>query len=337
MRQMTLNAPGGVENLMLVDTAAPTERDLGPEEMLIRVHASSLNYHDLGVALTPRSTDRPLVPLSDGAGVVVAVGSSIPDFTVGDNVVSTFFPTWIDGPPTIGDFTTTPGDGVDGFASEYVAVPASAVTLAPRGWSHAEAATLTTAGVSAWRALFVDATLQPGETVLVLGTGGVSIFALQLATAAGARVIVTSSCEEKLARARELGAWATINYQAHPAWATEVLALTNGQGVDHVLEVGGLGTMEQSIASVRVGGHIALIGVLTGAAQGANIYGAIKKQARIQGLLVGSRTDQQNLVEALEAWQIRPVIDATYDLADLAEAFRHQRSGAHLGKISITV
>jgi NADPH:quinone reductase-like Zn-dependent oxidoreductase len=335
MTRIELTAPGGLENLRVRESGAHLA--VGPHDVLVRVRASSLNYHDLGVALTPRTSEVPLVPLSDGAGTVEAVGAQVTSFAVGDNVLSTFFPTWLDGPATIGDFATTPGDGVDGFATEHVVAHEHAFTRTPQGWSHQEAATLTTAGVSAWRALFVNGNLQPGETVLVLGTGGVSIYALQLAHAVGARVIVTSSSDEKLRRARELGAWHTINYATTPAWSAEVLKLTEGRGVDHVIEVGGLGTMEQSIRSVRVGGHIALIGVLTGLSDGVNIYGALKKQARIQGLLVGSRRNQIDLVHAVEALGIRPVIDSTFPLDQLAEAFAHQKAGKHFGKIAIDI
>jgi NADPH:quinone reductase-like Zn-dependent oxidoreductase len=335
MTRIELTAPGGLENLHFRDSG--DRAAVGAHEVLVRVHASSLNYHDLGVALTPRSSETPLIPLSDGAGIVEAVGAGVTSFGVGDRVVSTFFPTWLDGPATIGDFATTPGDGVNGFATDYVVAHEHAFTRAPHGWSHIEAATLTTAGVSAWRALFAHGNLQPGETVLVLGTGGVSVYALQLAHAVGARVIVTSSSDEKLRRARELGAWHTINYSNTPAWSTEVLEITEGRGVDHVIEVGGLGTMEQSINAVRIGGHISLIGVLTGMAGGVNIYGALKKQARIQGLLVGSRRNQIDLVHAVEALGIRPVIDSTFPLNQLAEAFAHQKAGKHFGKIAIDV
>jgi NADPH:quinone reductase-like Zn-dependent oxidoreductase len=199
---------------------------------------------------------------------------------VGDHVVSCFFPTWTEGGPAVGDFSTVPGDGVDGYAREIVVAPATAFTRAPKGYSFAEAATLTTAGVTAWRALVVNGALKAGDTVLVLGTGGVSIFALQIAKAMGATVIATSSSDDKLERTRGLGADHTINYRHHPDWGTRVLDWTGGSGVDHVIEVGGPGTLPQSMAAVAIGGHIALIGVLTGRAGEIATAHLMAKQAR---------------------------------------------------------
>jgi NADPH:quinone reductase-like Zn-dependent oxidoreductase len=275
--------------------------------------------------------------MADGAGVVEAVGAGVTELEPGDNVVSCFFPTWLDGAPTIGDFSTTPGDGVDGYARERVVTPASWFTRAPRGYTHAEAATLTTAGLTAWRALVVDAGIKAGDSVLVLGTGGVSIFALQLARAMGATVIATSSSDAKLERLRELGAAHTINYKTTPEWGRRVLELTSGRGVDIVVEVGGPGTLPQSIRAARVGGHIALIGVLTGRAGEVPTALLMAKQQRLQGLIVGNRRHQLDMVRALEAIDARPVIDKTFPLEQLADAFRHEASGAHFGKICVTL
>lgn len=275
--------------------------------------------------------------MADGAGVVEAVGASVAEFKAGDHVVSCFFPFWENGPPAIGDFTTTPGDGVDGYAREAVVLPSHYFTHAPRGYSHAESATLTTAGLTAWRALVVDGQLKAGETVLVLGTGGVSIFALQIAKAMGAAVIATSSSETKLARLRGLGADHTINYRENPEWGEQVRALTGGRGVDHVIEVGGPGTLPQSITACRIGGHIALIGVLTGRAGPVPTAALMARQLRLQGLIVGSRQDQRDMIRALEVTGIKPVIDSTFALDKLGEAFAHEESGAHFGKICVTV
>jgi NADPH:quinone reductase-like Zn-dependent oxidoreductase len=252
-------------------------------------------------------------------------------------VVSCFFPTWLDGPPTISDFRTTPGDGVDGYAREVVVRPATWFTRQPVGYSHAEAATLTTAGLTAWRALVVDGGLKAGDTVLALGTGGVSIFALQIARAMGASVAVTSSSYKKIDRAKALGAAFTINYRQYEDWGRRVADWTGGRGVDHVIEVGGPGTLAQSIQAARVGGHIALIGVLTGRAGEVPTGALMARQQTLQGLIVGSRAHQLDFVRALEATGVRPVIDRRFPLAEMAEAFRLEAAGGHFGKIVLDV
>ena len=301
----------------------------------MRLHASSLNYHDYAVCSRPGWEVDGRIPMADGAGVVEAVGPDVTEFAPGDHAVSCFFPTWLTGPATLSDFATVPGDGVDGFAREAFTGPAASFTHAPKGWSHAEAATLTTAGLTAWRALVVEGGVKAGDTVLVLGTGGVSIIALQLAKAMGASVVATSSSDAKLERVRALGADHVINYRTSPDWGAAVRAWTGGRGVDHVIEVGGPGTLAQSIAAVRVGGHISLIGVLTGRSGEIPTAALMAKQARLQGIIVGSRAQQMDMVRALDATGLRPVIDRSFPLERLADAFRHQESGAHLGKICL--
>lgn len=333
MKGIVLRAPAGLERLELTDLPDPGAP--GPGELRVRVHASSLNFHDYGVVTGALPSADGRIPMSDGAGVVEAVGEGVSDFAVGDRVVSCFFPTWQDGPPVVGDFSTVPGDGVDGYACEWVVRPATWFTPAPRGYSHAEAATLTTAGLTAWRALVVEGRLQAGDTVLVLGTGGVSIFALQLAKAMGARVVATSSSDEKLERLRALGADHTINYRREPDWGGRVRAWSGGRGVEHVIEVGGPGTLPQSIEAVRVGGHIALIGVLTGRSGEVPTAALMRKQVRLQGLVVGSRRQQFAFVRALEATALRPVIDRSFGLAEIAEAFRYEAAGRHFGKLCL--
>ncbi|OBX38061.1 alcohol dehydrogenase [Halomonas elongata] len=217
MKLVTLASPGGLDRLRLQEHDAPGEP--GPGEIRVRIHASSLNFHDYGVVSGGMPTAEGRIPMSDGAGVVEAVGEDVDTFSVGDSVVSTFFPTWLTGPAEVGDFRTVPGDGVDGYAREAVIRPQTWFTHAPRGYSHAQAATLTTAGLTAWRALVVEGGLKAGDSVLVLGTGGVSIFALQFAKAMGATVIATSSSDDKLARLESLGADHTINYRTHPSGA----------------------------------------------------------------------------------------------------------------------
>lgn len=336
MQAMTLTAPGGLDNLKLTTLSDPGEPAQG--EIRVAIHATSLNYHDLLVAEGAIPTAPQRILMADGAGVVEAVGEGVSDFRVGDHVVSCFFPQWADGLPfdRVSAFTQTPGDGADGFAAEYVVRPASHFTLAPAGWSHAEAATITTSGLTAWRALVGDAHIKAGDTVLALGTGGVSITALQIAKAMGARVIITSSSDEKLARARALGADETVNYRTTPEWGKAVQSLTGGKGADVVIEVGGPGTLAQSVDAVRVGGHIALIGVLTGREGVVPTSVLMAKQAKIQGLIVGSRRQQQDFICALDQTGLRPVIGDRYTgLAALTEAFAHQRSGGHFSKITV--
>jgi NADPH:quinone reductase-like Zn-dependent oxidoreductase len=333
MKAVTLGAPGGLDRLKLVDIREPDAPAAG--EIRVRVHASSLNYHDYGVVkgLIPAADGR--IPLSDGAGVIEAIGQGVTDFAVGDSVVSCFFPLWHAGPPTVADFSTTPGDGQDGYAREIVVRPATWFTKAPKGFSHAEAATLTTAGLTAWRALVVEGGLKAGDTVLVLGTGGVSIFALQFAKLMGATVIATSSSEEKLERVRALGADYTLNYKSEPEWGKAVKRLTDGYGVDHVVEVGGPGTLPQSIIAVRTGGHISLIGTLTQQSGDLLLRLMMIKQARLQGLIVGHRNHQKAMIRALDANELRPIIDRSFGLEALGDAFRYEESGRHLGKICI--
>ena len=333
MKAIIVRAPGGldrIERVELPDPGAP-----GAGAIRVRLHASSLNFHDYGVVSTPNRVSDGRIPMSDGAGIVESIGDGVTEFKVGDHVVSCFFPNWMEGPPQVADFSTVPGDGVDGYAREFVVAPASAFTHAPNGYSFAEAATLTTAGVTAWRALVVNGALKAGDTVLVLGTGGVSIFALQIAKAMGATVVATSSSDEKLERVRSCGADHTINYRHHPDWGVRVREWTGGSGVDHVIEVGGPGTLAQSIAAVAIGGHIALIGVLTGRAGEIPTAYLMAKQARLQGLIVGSRKHQSEFIRAIDATRIKPVVDRSFGLDEIVDAFRYEAGGYHFGKICL--
>lgn len=333
MKAMTLQPPIGLDRLTLQDRPDPGLPGAG--EIRVALHGSSLNFHDLGVATGRMPTADGRIPLADGAGIVEAVGDGVADIAPGDTVVSCFFPDWQDGPPIVGDFSRTPGDGIDGFARDHVVLPATAFTKAPKGYDAVEAATITTAGLTAWRALVVDGKLKAGDSVLLLGTGGVSIWALQLAKLMGATVAITSSSDEKLQRAKDMGADFTLNYRSRPDWGAAIRGWTGGRGVDHVVEVGGPGTLAQSIEAVRVGGHISLIGVLTGGAGEVPTAALMARQARLQGLIVGSRREQQDMIRALDASGIRPVIDRRFRLEDLADAFRYEMSGGHFGKIGI--
>ena len=333
MKAVKIGATAGLEHLEIAELPEP--KAPAPGEVRVRIHASSLNYHDYSVAKRGGPAHVGRILMSDGAGVVEKVGPGVTEFNVGDRVVSTFFPTWLDGEPTEGSFATVPGDGVDGYACEVVVRPTTWFTHAPKDFSFAEAATLTTAGLTAWRALVGDGHLKAGDTVLVLGTGGVSMFALQFAKAMGANVVVTSSSDEKLARARQLGADHTINYGSVAEWGDAVLGWSDGRGVDHVIELGGPGTIAQSIQAVRVGGHISLIGTVTGYAGQIPTAALMIKQVRLQGLIVGSRQQQQQMIRALAATAVRPVIDRTFALEELGDAFRFQESGSHFGKICV--
>ncbi|WP_288987484.1 NAD(P)-dependent alcohol dehydrogenase [uncultured Sphingopyxis sp.] len=335
MRAVQLRAPASLDNLTLTDLADPGQP--GPGEIRVRLAASSLNFHDYAVVagMIPAADGR--IPMSDGAGVVEAVGEGVTQFAVGDPVVSIFFPDWIDGAPPTSAFTRVPGDGIDGYAREVVVTPHHWFTRVPAGYSAAEAATLTCAGLTAWRALFVDDAIRPGSTVLVQGSGGVSIFALQFAKAAGARVIATSSSDDKLARLKDLGADELINYKAVPAWGAKAMELTGGRGVDCVVEIGGAGTLDQSMIATRVGGHVALIGVLAGFAGPVQTALLMAKNLRVQGLTVGSRQQQLDMIAGIEANAIRPVISDHFPLEGLADAFRHQAANKHFGKIVVDI
>lgn len=335
VRCVRIGSPATLDTLLPATCADPGQP--GPGEIRVRLQASSLNYHDFAVVtgMIPAAAGR--IPMSDGAGVVEAVGEGVTQFAAGDLVVSTFFPDWLDGGPPATAFTRVPGDGIDGYARAAVVTPQHWFTRVPVGYSAAEAATLTCAGLTAWRALFVDNAIKAGDTVLVQGSGGVSVFALQFAKAAGARVIATSSSDEKAARLQALGADQVINYREVPAWGMKVLELTGGAGADCVVEIGGAGTLDQSMMATRVGGHIALIGVLTGFAGPVQTALLMAKNLRVQGLTVGSRAQQLAMIAGIEANGIRPVISDRFPLDRLADAFRHQAANQHFGKIVVEI
>jgi len=313
----------------------------GPGEITVRVRASSTNYHDYLVVSGKAPVADGLIPLSDGAGDVIAVGDGVTEYKNGDTVISTFFPEWADGEPlnrfNAGIFASVPGDGADGFAREYVTAPASAFTPAPKSFSYAESASLVCAGLTAWRALTVEGHIKAGDIVLVQGTGGVSIFALQFAKAMGATVIATSSSDEKLERLKALGADHLINYRSQPKWGSAARALTGGRGVDHVVDIGGPATLPQSFAACRVGASVAMIGLLTGHEGPLPTTVMMGRQLHINCVMVGSQKAQRDLVRAVEANNIRPVIDSSFPLSALADAFRYQESGKHIGKIAIEI
>ena len=275
--------------------------------------------------------------MSDGAGEVVAVGEGVTKFKPGDKVVSLFFPNWQAGEIEAAGFASVPGDGADGFGAELVAAPETSFTRMPEGYSYQEAATLPCAALTAWRALMVEAKVKPGDWVLTQGTGGVSIFALQFAKAAGCRVISTSSSDEKLQRVKELGADHVINYKDTPDWGKAAKALTGGRGVDEVVEIGGPGTLAQSITASRPGGHISLIGVLTGVSGEVPTAALFSLNITLSGITVGSRRHQEDMIAAIEANGIKPVLDKDSPLPEIAAPLAHQASQQHFGKITLSL
>lgn len=335
MKAIQSRHPATLDSLTLVDL--PDAAEPGAGDIAVRIRASSLNYHDYCVVTGLIRAAENRIPMSDGAGEVVAVGAGVADYKVGDSVVSAFFPYWADGKPAADIFTKVPGDGIDGYAREQITAPSGWFAHAPIGYSHAEAATLTCAGLTAWRALIVDGGIKPGETVLVQGTGGVSVFALQFAKAVGCTVIATSSSDAKLERMKALGADHLINYKDTPAWGMAALQATGFTGVDHVVEIGGAGTLDQSMIATRNGGHIAVIGVLAGYSGPVSTVMLMGKQLRVQGLTVGSQQQQRDMIAAINVWGMKPVLDQHFPLAKLGDAFRHQESGTHFGKIVVDI
>lgn len=313
----------------------------GPGEVAVRIRATSLNYRDLLVRAGKSASggSDPVVPLSDGAGEIVALGEGVADWQTGDRVAPTFFRDWISGPFEMSYHAAARGGSCDGVLSEVVIAPAHSLVAIPSTMGFAEAATLPCAALTAWHALMERGRpLLPGETVLCLGTGGVSIFALQIAKAAGARVIVTSSSHEKLARAREWGADETIHYHETPEWDREVMRITEKRGVDRVVEVGGPGTIERSMNSVAAGGIVSLIGVLTGFdPPKASLFTLVKKNADLQGIYVGNREMFVRMNTFLEQQSIRPVIDRTFPFAEVAAAYAHLEGASHFGKVVVEV
>lgn len=328
MQQVRTGESGGLDGLWVTEGA---EREPGPGEVQVRVHASSLNFHDYLVAagLLPAEAGRIL--MSDGAGEVIATGEGVEHLAAGDRVMSHFFPKWVGGKATLEALQGVPGDHVDGFAAQQVTMPAQAFSAMPAHMSFAEAATLPCAGLTAWRALVEEANLEAGDWVLVQGTGGVSIFALQMALAMGCRVVATSSSDSKLEKLSELGAEHVINYRETPEWGRRATELTGG--VDLVVEVGGPGTVTQSVRALKIGGTISMIGVLTGISGDVPLAEFFQRNAVMAGITVGSHKHQAAMVAALDEWKLKPVIDSSYPLAQLAEAFRYQESQRHFGKI----
>jgi NADPH:quinone reductase-like Zn-dependent oxidoreductase len=332
---MRIRQPARFDNIYLGTAEAPAP---GPGEIRVRIRAASLNFRDQLVATGYFPTADGLILLSDGAGEVAEVGEGVREFKADAAVVSTFHPAWLDGHMERSQLVASPGGGADGFACEFVTRPATHFTSAPRGLTHTESATLTCAGVTAWRALVTDGQVKSGSRVLIQGTGGVSLFALQFAKAAGATVIATSSSAQKLERLKALGADHVINYREVEKWGDAVLALTDGLGIDHVIEVGGPNTLAQSLIAARTGAHIAIIGAVAGFNVDTMPFAVVQaKRLRLQGVTVGSRRDQIDMIRSIEANGIRPLIDRTFPLQELGDALRYQQAGRRFGKICIDI
>lgn len=324
----------GLEQLKLVErpVAAP-----GPRQVRLRMRAASLNYRDLMMVqgrYNPRQP-LPLVPCSDGVGVIEALGAGVSGFEVGQRVCPIFAQGWIAGQPSKALVATTLGGPLDGTLAEVMNVDAQGLVLAPPSLSDEEAACLPCAGLTAWSALVEQAQLKPGQSVLIQGTGGVSMFALQFAKSLGLRTIITSSSDEKLERARQMGADETINYRAQPQWGKAVRKLTDDVGVDLVVEVGGAGTLDQSIKAVRVGGQISLIGVLSGAMEPVNVVPILMQNIRVQGVFVGHREGFEAMNRAIAAHKITPLVDRVFSLEQAPEAFAYLEAASHMGKVVI--
>ena len=335
MRAWEIQDEFGIDNLKLAERPDP---EPGPGEVVVEVRANSLNYRDYQTVMGQYDPNlpRPRIPFSDGAGEVVAVGDGAEKFRVGDRVAGAFMQGWTGGLVTAEAAESALGGAIDGMLAEQVALREEGLVRIPEHLSYEEAATLPCAAVTAWNGLVEQGGLKAGETVLVLGTGGVSIFALQIANLFGAKTLITSSSDEKLERARELGAAETINYSQNPDWEREVLDRTGGRGVDHVVEVGGPGTFAKSLSAVRAGGNIAMIGVLTGAKGEVPTAAILRKSVRVQGIFVGSREMFERLNRALALNEVHPVVDRRFSFEEAREALRHMESASHFGKIVIS-
>ena len=331
MSSVEIAKPGGLDKLEIVEQQPPKP---GPGEVLVNWRATSLNYHDLMVAVGLIPTADRRVPMSDGAGVVLEVGTGVSRWKPGDQVMSLFFPNWVEGEPTLPKMMQVTGDTIDGCATTHDIVAEHSITHMPAGYSFAEAATLPCAALTSWRALMVEAGLQAGQTVVVEGTGGMALFALQFAKAAGCRVIATTSTAEKAARLKQIGADDVLNYKEDAEWGKSIAKLTGG-GAHAVLDSGGGTTLQQSFHAVRPGGHVSLIGVLGGVTAEILLPMLFGKQVRISGLAVGSGAMQEDMVRAIEIAGIKPIISHSFGLGELGEAFGLQQAQGHFGKIVV--
>lgn len=336
MKAYELQGPAGIDGLVLVDKPMPTP---GPHQVVVKLTAATLNYRDLLTVKGGYGSRQkfPLIPLSDGAGVVEAVGPGVATLKAGDRVIGSFFEDWLGGEPTERKLHSALGGALDGVLCEYRVFPAHALVKTPDGLTDLEAAALPCAALTAWSAVVKLGQIRPGQTVLTQGTGGVSLFALQFAKLCGARVIATSSSETKIERLKAMGADVTFNYKATPDWGKRAREAT-GRGVDLVVEVGGVGTLNESIRATKIGGTIAFIGVLAGApGDQPRIPLMVMQQQRLQGTTVGSVEDLQAMTDAIAQNGLKPVMDKSFPFAQAKDAFAYMARGAHFGKVSITI
>lgn len=331
MKAVKLKQPGGFENLQLldIDQDQPAANEVG-----VRWHATSLNFHDYLVANGSIPVADNQIPMSDGAGEIVALGEGIKGWAIGDKVMSLFFPNWLDGPASFAATKSISGESAPGFATQYSCVNASSITKMPDAYSYAQAATLPCAALTAWRALVVEGGIKAGDRVLVEGTGGMSIFALQIAKACGAYVYATTSSDEKADRLESLGADMVLNYRSDERWGKTVFKHSGG-GVEHVLDVGGSSTLEQSVEAVGFDGKVTLIGILGGRKGEFILPKFFFKHAHMNGIAVANRRAQEEMVRAIDLSRMLPIIDKSFPLEALGDAFRYQETGQHFGKIVV--
>ncbi|MCK1640053.1 NAD(P)-dependent alcohol dehydrogenase [Bradyrhizobium sp. 157] len=336
MKCYELQGPSGIDGLALVDKPVPTP---GDGQVLVRLRAATLNYRDLITVKGGYGSRQkfPLVPVSDGAGVIERVGPGVREFAAGDRVIGSFFEGWIGGEPSEAKMRSALGGAVDGVLAEYRVFPKHALVRTPEHLSDIEAAALPCAGLTAWSAIVKLGGVKPGQTVLTQGTGGVSLFAVQFAKMCGARVIATSSSDAKIERLKQLGADYTLNYKTTPDWGKKAREWS-GHGVDLVVEVGGVGTLNESIRATRIGGTIAFIGVLAGPPPSdLRLPLMVMQQQRLQGVTVGSVEDLQAMADGIAVNGMKPVIDRTFRFDQVRDAFAHMESGAHFGKVAIEI
>ena len=330
MKAIEVNG-GGLDKLKVMDRPEPTPQ---AGQVTVRWHATSLNFHDYLVAIGGIPVPAERIPMSDGAGEIIALGEGVTSWNIGDKVMSLFFPNWIDGPATYRKMKAISGETVDGFITEMSCISANSLTRIPKGYSFAEAATLPCAALTAWRGLVTEGQMKSGDTVLIEGTGGMSIAALQIAKAGGATIIATTSSPEKAERLKEMGATNVINYREDQKWGKTIFRLTGG-GVDHVLDVGGGSAMNQSIEAAKIGGSIISIGILGDRKGEITFPKLFFKQLTLKGIAVDSKSSQDDMIKAINQSGYKPILDKSFAFDQLADAFRYQETGQHFGKIVV--